>query len=243
MANFRQIHVSIWKDSWFLDLEPDEKLLFIYLFSNESTSLSGIYRVSRKVIAFETGLDKQRINEILEKFCTVGKVYNENDIIWIVNMRKFHETKSRKVQIRINGDVSNIPDCDIKSKYIAYHNGKIPYPYPMDTTPQLKEDEKEDEDEKKKKEDKQSPSAADVSEVVTAYESNIAVITPSAKETLVDWLKDYPKNWILDSFKIAVEYNKRNIRYCQVILDRWEREGKDDGKQKVAADVKGYTHG
>lgn len=31
MANYRQIHTQIWRDNWFLDLEADEKLLFIYL--------------------------------------------------------------------------------------------------------------------------------------------------------------------------------------------------------------------
>jgi hypothetical protein len=147
MANYRQIHVSIWKDTWFLDLEPDEKLLFIYLFSNESSSLSGIYRVSRKVVAFETGLDKARVDEVLSKFSAAGKVQNEGDIIWIVNMRRFHETKSIKVQTRISGDIADVPDCQIKRNYIAYHEGNIRYRYPIDTAPQLKEKEQEEKQE------------------------------------------------------------------------------------------------
>ena len=148
MPNFRQIHVSIWKDSWFLDLEPDEKLLFIYLFSNESTSLSGIYKLPTKVICFETGIDSARFHEIMDKFAKDGKVYHEGDIIWTVNMRKFHATKSIKVIVRISNDIDMIPDCELKKKYIAYHSPKIPYPYPSDTQPQLKEDEYEKEDEK-----------------------------------------------------------------------------------------------
>ena len=147
MANFRQIHVSIWKDGWFSDLEPDEKLLFVYLFSNESTSLSGIYRITKKFIAFETGIDKKRIDTILSKFEKDGKVFYERDIVWIVNMRKFHATKSIKVQTRITSDIGMIPDTEIKNKYIAYNKLNIPYRYPIDTGTQLKEDEEEKEEE------------------------------------------------------------------------------------------------
>lgn len=150
MANFRQIHVSIWKDSWFLDLEPDEKLLFVYLFSNESTSLSGMYRLSRKVISFETGIDKNRMDMALESFAKAGKVYTEGDVVWVVHMRKFHETKSSKVLSRIASDIESIPDCTLKRQYIGYHKQNIPYinnDKTQDTPPQLNEYEDEDEQE------------------------------------------------------------------------------------------------
>ena len=150
MPNFRQIHVSIWKDTWFLDLEPDEKLLFIYLFSNESTSLSGMYRLSAKVVSFETSIDKKRMAEIMDKFAKAGKVYTDGDVIWVVHMRKYHETKSSKVLTRIASDIADIQDCTLKRKYIAYYNQKIPYPNnekSLDTPPQLKEDEDKDEQE------------------------------------------------------------------------------------------------
>jgi hypothetical protein len=137
MANYRQIHVSIWKDEWFLDLEPAEKLLFIYLFSNEATSLAGIYKLPMKVIEFETGLSRQFIEDTLSKFQLVGKVLYENGIVWVTNMRRYHETKSAKVQTRILSDIALIPDCPLKIRYL----------YGMDTSPQLKEDEEKDEKE------------------------------------------------------------------------------------------------
>ena len=45
MANYRQIHTQIWRDNWFLDLEADEKLLLIYLFSNDNSNQAGIYEL------------------------------------------------------------------------------------------------------------------------------------------------------------------------------------------------------
>jgi hypothetical protein len=151
MANYRQIHVSIWKDSWFLDLEPDEKLLYIYLFSNENTSLSGIYRLARRVIYFETGIDKKRSDEILRKFEEDGKVYTQGDVVWVVKMRKYHETSSTKVQKRIHDDIDIIPNCDLKNKYIAYYSMEnrvsIGYGYQ-----DLKEEEEEEVKEEVKEE-------------------------------------------------------------------------------------------
>ena len=136
MANYRQIHVAIWKDEWFMDLEPDQKLLFIYLFSNESASLSGLYKLPLKVIAFETCLEPDYILKTLATFEKSGKAYYQDGIVWIVNMRRYHETKSDKVQTRINSDVANIPDCELKRRYLKT---MIPYQYPIDTETQLKE--------------------------------------------------------------------------------------------------------
>ena len=146
MANYRQIHVSLWKDEWFLDLEPDEKLLFIYLFSNESTSLAGIYRLAFKVICFETGLTPEFVKKTLKKFDDDQKVYYDDGVVWVVNMRRYHETKSIKVQTRIRNDIDEIPDCPIKIAYLENVNTvSIPYPYPNLKEEEEEEDKKEEE--------------------------------------------------------------------------------------------------
>ena len=53
---YRQIHTEIWDDPWFLELESDAKLLFVYLFSNKRTNMIGLYELSPRQMAFETGL-------------------------------------------------------------------------------------------------------------------------------------------------------------------------------------------
>jgi hypothetical protein len=133
MAYFRQIHVSSWKDPWFFDLEPDEKLLFIYLFSNENTSISGIYEIPFRVICFETGLDTEFVNTTLDKFEKAKKVYFENGVIWVKNMRKYNASTSEKVMKGIENDLAKIPECPIKQLYIAYYSPDIPYTEGIDT--------------------------------------------------------------------------------------------------------------
>lgn len=145
MANYRQIHTQIWTDNWFLELEPDEKLLFIYLFSNDKSSLSGIYEIHDKLISFETGMKMSRINTILNKFADSGKVYAQDGLIWIVNMKKYHAYKNESVKTRIETDIKALPDCELKNKFLI-HSG-----HTLSTDcghPVLKEKEKEKEIEK-----------------------------------------------------------------------------------------------
>jgi len=132
MANYRQIHVSIWKDTYFLELDPKEKLLFVYLFSNESSSLAGIYEISIKVICFETGLDNDFVVNALDKFEKDEKIYYQNGIVWVKNLRKYNKG-GQTVYKRVIADIQLIPDCELKKRYLDYYRVDIPYIYPMDT--------------------------------------------------------------------------------------------------------------
>jgi len=136
VANFRQIHVSFWKDEWVLDLTLAEKGFFIYLWSNESTNLAGIYKLSKKVICFETGSSMAFTEKTLDKFQKAEKVFYEDGIVWVKNLRRYHETSSTKVQTRIKRDLETIPHCELKIAYLEYYDTlSIPYGYPMDTPP------------------------------------------------------------------------------------------------------------
>jgi len=123
MALYRQIHTKIWADDWFEELDPPDKLLFIYLFSNQQTSPSGIYRITTKRIAFETGLSQDHILNVFGTFDDVGKVLydEEHHVIWVKNLRRYNETQSPTLQKRIRADIAEIPDCAVKAAYQAAH--------------------------------------------------------------------------------------------------------------------------
>ena len=61
MSGYRPIYKRIWKDPDFQELSAEDKLLFIYLCTNEMTSESGIYPVTAKTIIYETGLDDKTV--------------------------------------------------------------------------------------------------------------------------------------------------------------------------------------
>ncbi|MCZ6534483.1 MAG: DnaD domain protein [Dehalococcoidia bacterium] len=66
--------------------------------------------------------------------------------------------------------------------------------------------------------------------VFTLYEENVGMITPLIAEELKDAEMEYPREWIEEAIKTAVNLNKRNWRYIAAILKRWDTEGKTDGE-------------
>jgi DnaD/phage-associated family protein len=65
------------------------------------------------------------------------------------------------------------------------------------------------------------------------YESNIGPLTPMIADSIKDAEKTYPLSWIAEAINLSVLNNKRNWRYCETILKRWQTDGKDDGKGKT----------
>jgi len=64
------------------------------------------------------------------------------------------------------------------------------------------------------------------------YEENIGPLTPIISDSLSDAENTYPSEWIEDAFRIAVENNNRNWRYIAAILDRWQRKGRYERKDR-----------
>jgi hypothetical protein len=181
MAEYRQIHTRIWKDSWFLSLEPAHKLLFIYLFGNERASVAGIYELPLPVICFETGLDESVVQAGLAVFIQAGKVLYENDVVWVVNLRKYNDSGSGKVRVKIDKDIAAVPAGIVKTLYIEHYQSRYPIqpmkqpqiPYPAAASEQ--EQEKEKEREKEQEQETLAPPAAaatkdEVEAIFTAWE-------------------------------------------------------------------------
>lgn len=135
MSTYRQIHTKIWKDPWFLELPPEHKLLFIYLFSNEQANLMGLYQIPLKVIAFETDLEVSTVEEALAHFAVDGKVLYEDNYIWIINMFQYNANNpgSPKTQEHILNTLRDIPDIPLKTRLVQHYTGIIPDGYPLYT--------------------------------------------------------------------------------------------------------------
>jgi hypothetical protein len=105
----RYINTSFWKDSYIVDLETDEKLLFLYLLTNHQTNIAGIYELSIREMAFDTDIDKKRIEIILAKFIKDKKLVYINGWVALNNWIK-HQSKNPKVVTGIHRIVENLPD-------------------------------------------------------------------------------------------------------------------------------------
>jgi hypothetical protein len=58
-----------------MELDPSEKLLFLYYLTNEKTDLSGMYEIPLRIVSFETGYDREMIMKIESRFSTNNKMY------------------------------------------------------------------------------------------------------------------------------------------------------------------------
>jgi len=88
MKQRRSILVSIWSDPWFEELTPNQKLCWIYLLTNSHCNLLGIYELSAKKGAFESGLSLQVFQSSLDKFTEDRKIILVDNFIIILNHLK-----------------------------------------------------------------------------------------------------------------------------------------------------------
>ena len=238
MANYRQIHTQIWRDNWFLDLEPDEKLLFIYLFSNDSTNLAGLYEIHQRVIELETGLDKKRIEEILNRFEREGKVYYQDGIVWMVNMKKYHSNAGEKVRRSIEIIVEGIPDCEVKQKYCIY-NGiatentlsekKDTLSYSKSKS-KLKSKSKTEEEEEEETPDGGTVTSSQSQKILSITEhiqKAGAQLKPDDEQAIKQLAAVFNLPDIHDAIDhMAAHTNRPNIGYLKKVLDGWYSERK-----------------
>lgn len=122
MAKYRPIKTNTWDDDYVFKLDSDEKLVWIFLLTNERTSLCGIYKVSISYIYRMTKVSEERIKAILEKFEKDDRIkYIDNTWISIKNVVKHHST-SPKITDGIIRELSEIPQ-DIAKR--GYHIDRV----------------------------------------------------------------------------------------------------------------------
>lgn len=66
MARYRPIHVKIWSDPDFENYTKDQKLIFLYLITNEHTTESGIYPVTPKTISQRTDIQMAAVEKAFQ---------------------------------------------------------------------------------------------------------------------------------------------------------------------------------
>lgn len=118
MAN-RMINTRIWDDDYVSNLDPTEKLLFLYLLTNSSANLSGIYEVPLKNIASDTGVDKEMVQKVLGRFKKDKKVLYVNGWVCLKNAIKYQNTRNSNICAGIKREILDLP-TDIRESSMTY---------------------------------------------------------------------------------------------------------------------------
>jgi len=123
MAKYRPVYTKIWKDPDFEEYSPQAKLIFIYLCTNESTTESGIYPISLKTIANETGNGLQTVKKLLGNGCIKNISYDfEHQIVFVENFRKYNGGGKPSLIVKaIENDVKAMPDTPLWARFIEIY--------------------------------------------------------------------------------------------------------------------------
>lgn len=90
---YRQIDTGTWDDPWFAELEPDAKLVFLYMLTNRRSTAAGVFEITIRAMAFETGLTPKRVGEVLESISSRVRWWPEYQTIWVRNFLR-HQAPS-----------------------------------------------------------------------------------------------------------------------------------------------------
>ena len=117
MSKLRSVSTAFWSDPFIEELTPSQKLLFLYLITNEKTNMLGIYESSIKKISFETGIKKDDIEKALKEFERLKKVNYRNNYVILINYMKHQNfnTNMKKSAIDV---YNNLPN-ELKDSNIA----------------------------------------------------------------------------------------------------------------------------
>jgi hypothetical protein len=228
MSKLRSVSTAFWSDPWIETLTPNQKLLFLYLITNEKTNMLGIYEASIKKISFETGIPEATVSKDLKAFESLGKVKYSKTFVILTNFIKHqnYNPNMKKAAISIYNDLPQ----DIKIEGLTLDESN-----PLKAFESLckglgmvrkveveEEEEREDEEEPKKPKKKGfiPPSKSEVieyfkengyredvaSKVFEYY--NVADWHDSKGDAVKNWKQKMQSVWFKDENKIAVLTNK-----------------------------------
>ncbi len=105
----RMIYTRFWHDNYISKLNPKEKLLFIYLITNEKVNICGIYELPDKYIKFDLGLRQIELDKIKQKFMENGKFLFIDGWVKILNYERYNRFLGEKNEKAKENELALIP--------------------------------------------------------------------------------------------------------------------------------------
>ena len=148
MAKYRNVSVKFWSDDFVTEnLTPEKRYFFLYLLTNEHTSQCGIYQITVRQMAFETGYNHDTVENLLKFFEEKGKIKwsRSTNEIAIKNFVKYNPQGSPKVKVFVEKELKEVKNRDLL-EFIENLDSSLVKP--IDTVSQKEEEleiEKEEE--------------------------------------------------------------------------------------------------
>jgi len=130
MSSQRYVSTSFWDDAWVQELDPSEKLFYIYLLTCPLTNIAGIYKITDRRVSFDTGMSPEVVREMWRRFTESGKAVRLNEWVIIPNWPKHQKWDAKHtVRVGIERCLKETP-AEVLSMAV-----QVGYAYPIDTVP------------------------------------------------------------------------------------------------------------
>ncbi|MCM3729163.1 DnaD domain protein [Neobacillus cucumis] len=81
MAKFRMVRTDFWTNPIVSEvMTPEDRYFYIYLLTNPQTTQIGIYKITKKQIAFDLGYSIESVHSLMERFITHHKLIRYNPV-------------------------------------------------------------------------------------------------------------------------------------------------------------------
>ena len=130
MADYRYVKCKFWSDTYIENLPGPGKAIYLWMFTNEHTMLSGIYNISKKKASDEVGFDLETVSQFFDKFIEDKKiVYTKENILWFKNFLLHQPAiRSKTALKRVAQELEEIRDEELIEQFLDYYSWlDIPY--------------------------------------------------------------------------------------------------------------------
>ncbi len=236
----RMIDDGYWNDPPIEPLSFFGKGLYLYLKYNRHCNQAGIYKITLRTIANETGLAPGTIRETFDELGPLVLWWEDLNLLWVKAFLK-EQSRSPKFLTAAAKCLDGLPDQIIAAFLDHNKDLAIPYRYPIDTLsiPSVQEKTASvsatvSSPGKERGDSKGEETDPDMAAIARLYEENIGMITPVTADKLRDIRDNYPVAWFKTAVQEAVNYNSRSLAYIESILKRYKTDG--PGPKKPRAD-------
>lgn len=108
MSRQRMIDTAFWTDPYIQLLDPSEKLVFLYLLSNPQANICGVYEITDRQTAFDTGFSIEVVRVCFQRFERDGRLMRAGNWVAFRNWIK-HQAKAPGVQEGIRKQLAEVP--------------------------------------------------------------------------------------------------------------------------------------
>jgi hypothetical protein len=117
----RGFQTELWTDPFIQGLSPEAKLLFIYLWTNKHCNQAGLYEITLKTMAFDTGLSQESLPSLLKQLEPKVSWFPDQNIIWVRNFLK-RQCKSQSFLIAAAKCLRTIGNNGLLKEFIEYNH-------------------------------------------------------------------------------------------------------------------------